>query len=175
MAGVYATAGAAIAFRRIYPINVPDNPGQNRADILHLAALAAIILLTSAITAIAVNYIKAKANGQHLWNAPAQRAFINFAIPMAAGGIFSIILVIQGYFTLIAASTLIFYGLALVNTGNFTFTDIRILGLWQLALGLLAAALPSYGLAIWTIGFGFLHLAYGGILYWKYDRKPGKA
>ena len=175
MAGVYAIAGAAIAFRRIYPTNVPDNPSRNQADILTLAAIAATVLFASAITAIAVNYKKAKANGQNLWNAPAQRAFINFAIPMAAGGIFSIILVIQGYFTLIAASTLIFYGLALVNTGNFTFTDIRILGLWQLALGLLAAALPSYGLAIWTIGFGFLHLAYGGILYWKYDRKPGKA
>lgn len=175
MAGIYALAGAAIAFRRIYSTNGQNSTNPELSDTLPLAAIAVIVLVFSAITAITVNHKKAKQAGHKLWNAPAQRAFINFSIPMAAGGIFSITLFIQGYFSLIAASTLIFYGLALINAGNFTFTDIRILGLWQLALGLLAAAFPQYGLLLWALGFGCLHLAYGGILYWKYDRKPGQS
>lgn len=174
MAGIYALAGTAIAFPMIYSPGGQDNLNPGSPNTLLLAAIATIVLITAAITAIAVNHIKAKKAGHNLWNAPAKRAFINFSIPMAAGGIFSITLFIQGYFSLIAASTLIFYGLALVNAGNFTFADIRILGLWQLALGLLAAILPFYGLLIWATGFGLLHLAYGGILYWKYDRKSGQ-
>lgn len=172
MAGVYAMAGAAVAFRILYSPTVREREIFSVSDTLPFFLLATGIFLASAITALAANYSKAKKAGQPLWNAPARRAFINFSIPMVAGGIFALTLFFQGYYGLIAASTLIFYGLALINTGNFTFGDIRALGIWQLAIGLVAAIFPAYGLFFWALGFGILHLAYGGILYWKYERKP---
>ncbi len=76
----------------------------------------------------------------------------------------------RGFYSLLAASTLIFYGLALVNAGNFTFSDIRVLGVWEVLLGLLAAVFPGKGLLYWALGFGVLHIIYGVVLYRKYER-----
>lgn len=89
---------------------------------------------------------------------------------MLAGGIFILVLYSRGFYSLLAASTLIFYGLALINAGNFTFSDIRVLGVWEVLLGLLAAMFPGKGLLCWALGFGLLHIIYGIVLYWKYER-----
>jgi len=37
-------------------------------------------------------------------------------------------------------------------------------------LGLLALEFFGYGLYFWMLGFGVMHVIYGGIMYWKYDR-----
>ena len=65
---------------------------------------------------------------------------------------------------------LIFYGLALIGASNFTFSDVKYLGLTEVLLGLVAACLPGYGLIFWALGFGVLHIVYGTIMYFKYDR-----
>lgn len=64
--------------------------------------------------------------------------------------------------------TLIFYGLALVNVSKYTLKEIRGLGLIEIFLGLLAFQFLAYGLIIWTIGFGVLHIIYGFIIKMKY-------
>ena len=89
---------------------------------------------------------------------------------MAAGGIFIILLYEAAYIPLIAPSMLLFYGLALLNAGNFTFSDIRQLGMVEIVLGLLATAFPGKGLLFWIIGFGVFHIIYGIIIYVKYER-----
>lgn len=174
MAGIYALIGATIAFDIMHSTAVQKKEIFEVSDALPLVFLAGSVFLAAAVTALAANYRKAKKAGQSLWNAPARRAFTNFSIPMAAGGIFALTLFFHGYYGLIAPSTLIFYGLALINTGNFTLGDIRTLGIWQLTLGLIAAAFPSYGLLFWALGFGILHLVYGAVLYWNYERKPSR-
>lgn len=65
---------------------------------------------------------------------------------------------------------LIFYGLGLINASKYTLTDIRFLGISEIVLGLLAAIWVGYGLLFWVLGFGFLHLVYGFIMFWKYER-----
>ena len=170
MAGVYALTGAAIAFYMINSSAAQEKEVLERYGVIQILFLAGGVFFAAAITAIAANYKKAKKAGQSLWNAPARRAFINFSIPMAAGGIFALTLLFYEHYGLIAPSTLIFYGLALINTGNFTLGDIRTLGIWQLSLGLVAAMLPAYSLLFWALGFGILHLVYGAVLYWKYER-----
>jgi len=42
--------------------------------------------------------------------------------------------------------------------------------LLEMLTGLMAAFLPEKGLLLWAFGFGVLHLVYGVILYWKYER-----
>ena len=172
MAGIYALTGAAIAFDMMNSNALQKKEIFEISETFPLLFLAGGVFLAAAITAVAANYNKAKKAGQSLWNAPARRALINFSIPMASGGIFALTLFLHGHYGLIAPSTLIFYGLALINTGNFTLGDIRTLGIWQLVLGLIAAVFPSYGLLFWALGFGILHLVYGVVLYWKYERKP---
>jgi len=70
---------------------------------------------------------------------------------------------------LIAPLTLLFYGLALLNAGNYTLSEVRYLGYSEVVLGVLAAIFLNYGLYIWIFGFGILHIVYGVIMYRKYD------
>jgi hypothetical protein len=91
-------------------------------------------------------------------------------VPLLTGGIVIALLLYYGDVIFIIPSMLIFYGLSLVSASNFTFTDVKYLGLLEIALGLIAACFPGYGLLFWAIGFGVLHIIYGGMMYLKYDR-----
>jgi hypothetical protein len=71
---------------------------------------------------------------------------------------------------LVSSVMLIFYGLALVNGSKYTLHDIRFLGYMEIALGIVASFYIGYGLVLWTIGFGFLHIVYGAIMWFKYER-----
>jgi hypothetical protein len=64
---------------------------------------------------------------------------------------------------------LIFYGLALINASKYTLNDIRFLGLSEIALGIFGTFYLGYGLDLWTIGFGVLHIIYGAVMYFKYE------
>ena len=64
---------------------------------------------------------------------------------------------------------LIFYGLALLNAGKFTYGEIFYLGILEIITGLIAALLPSQGLIFWIVGFGILHIVYGLVMYRKYE------
>lgn len=174
MAGVYALIGAGIAYRIIYfsPIVRYEALTQSffHPDVLPLFLVAISVFVFAAATAIWLSYRKAKQAGQKLWTRSAIRVLVNFIIPLAAGSVFVLILYGRGYYSLIAASTLVFYGMALLNAGNFTFSDIRLLGISEILVGLLAALFPGKGLYFWAFGFGVLHIVYGIIMYWKYER-----
>jgi hypothetical protein len=60
--------------------------------------------------------------------------------------------------------------LALVNASKYTLTEIRSLGLLEVALGLVAVQFIGYGLLFWAIGFGVLHIVYGIWMYIKHER-----
>lgn len=161
VAGLYALGGAALAWNIL-------RKGDYKP--LHLLLIAITVFLMALFTTLWMSYRKARKEGKKLWNRAAIRLFANFALPMTAGGIFILLLYLRGFYSLIAASTLLFYGMALLNAGNFTFSDIRKLGIAQMALGLLAAALPGQGLLFWALGFGILHIIYGGMMYLKYEK-----
>jgi hypothetical protein len=95
---------------------------------------------------------------------------LNMAVPLLAGGAFIVILFYHGLLFLVIPSMLLFYGVALVSAANFTFTMVKYLGICEIILGLIAACLPGYGLLFWALGFGVLHIIYGSIMYFKYDK-----
>ncbi|MCB0525010.1 MAG: hypothetical protein R3A50_03335 [Saprospiraceae bacterium] len=173
MAGVYAMLGAGIAYYKIYfaPVVLYDQirQGDIKGPFIGLLLLAISVLVLATGTALWFNYRKASKANEKLWSKAAIRLAINFAIPMLAGGIFVMVLFLRGYYSLLAPSTLLFYGLALLNAGNFTFTDIRNLGISEIIIGLLAVIFPGKGLFFWTIGFGVLHIIYGVLMYRKYE------
>lgn len=174
MAGVYALIGAWIGYRIIYfsPKLRYEALTQSllHPDVLPLFLVALIIFVLATVTTLWLSHRKAQRAGQKLWTRSAIRVLINFVIPLAAGGFFVLILYSRGHYSLIAASTLIFYGMALLNAGNFTFSDIRLLGVLEILVGLFAALFPGKGLYFWAFGFGILHIIYGIILYWKYEK-----
>ena len=132
---------------------------------------AALVFIFAVAGGIFFTTRKAKKKGQKIWDKLTQKLLLNLMIPLAAGGVFCLALLKYGLFGLIAPTTLIFYGLALVNGGKYTLNDIHYLGLCEIALGSIALFYIGYGLEFWAIGFGILHIIYGTIMYFKYEKE----
>ncbi len=113
---------------------------------------------------------KSKKQGIPIWGGTSIRLMISVAVPMAAAGIFVYRMIDLGLFGLVAPACLLFYGLALLNAAKYTFREIRFLGLAQIILGLINAWEIGYGLYFWAFGFGILHIVYGIVMWYKYER-----
>ena len=172
LAGVYALIGSAAAYYILeHPYSYQANTFFSLLRVVpQLIGIAVLVLVASVFTGIYLSYRKAKSKGQSVWNKTSKELLFYMAVPLFTGGALMLIFLYQGYFLLIAPASLVFYGLALIGASNFTFTDVKFLGLCEIILGLAAAALPEYGLPLWAIGFGVLHIVYGSVMYLKYDR-----
>ena len=95
---------------------------------------------------------------------------INLLIPLITGGLFILSMLQQNDWHFIAPAFLIFYGLALVNGSRYTVTDIRYLGYLEIIVGLINTQFTGSGLYFWAFGFGILHIIYGFVMWWKYER-----
>jgi hypothetical protein len=71
---------------------------------------------------------------------------------------------------LLAPVSMIFYGLALYNASSYTIADIKYLGLLLITLGLIGAIAVDYGVILWAVGFGLLHMIYCSYIYFRYER-----
>lgn len=170
LAGVYALTGAAVAY---YWIGIGDSlayllDGKSDLPVRDLVIIAVVVLVASLTTGLWISSQKAKRLGVNVWDETGRRMFINLGVPLVTGGIFIILLLLSDHYGLVAASCLIFYGLALVNASPNLVNEIRYLGYCEIFLGLIATAFPRYGLHLWAIGFGVLHILYGSVLFRKY-------
>jgi hypothetical protein len=175
MAGIYALAGAYIAYKVFYfnPDEIANSvlkTGITSPSLLKSIFLALIILILAISTAIFLSYKKANKKGEKLWDPTAKRLLINMAVPLIAGGLLILILISQGLIGLVAPFTLLFYGLALYNASKFTYEEVRSLGLIQIALGLISSYFVGYGLLFWAVGFGVVHIIYGIYMHYRYER-----
>ena len=159
------SAYRAIVSRTIGTETLPDLIRHRLFQIALLTFFAALCL------AFIFTYLRSKKNNIPMWGSTSQRLLINVAVPMAAGGIYLFKQMQFGEYGLIAPGCLIFYGLALVNASKYTLGEIRYLGYCQLLLGIINCWYLGYGLYFWTMGFGILHIVYGIMMWWKYERK----
>lgn len=174
IAGFWALAGAYTAHHVIYSsesvLYTDARSYLLSADLVKLIAIAMITLIGAAATGLLFSARNARRAKSKLWTRAAIKVLVNFCIPALMGGIFIAALIWHGYFSLIGPSCLIFYGLALINAANYTFSDIKRLGIAILITGTVALFLPGWGLELWTFGFGVLHIIYGAIMYFKYEK-----
>lgn len=181
-AGVCALVGACIAHGWIkeyyggYPY-----PGDN--DIRHAAvtdpehflkwrliALAAGVLVAALASSSWFTWRKARRNRLPVWDHASKNLLINMLIPLLAGGLFVLGLLYHLDWDYVAPACLVFYGLALVNASKYTLTDIRYLGMLEILLGCVNMYFLHWGIYFWAAGFGALHIIYGLIMWWKYER-----
>jgi hypothetical protein len=175
-AGIFALIGAwaahhyaGIPFDNQFVYNTMMSPRELDLFLL-LDALIVLVLATG--FGIFFTARKAKLSGLKVWDRTTERLLINLLLPLVAGGIFCLILMLKYHeIGLIAPVTLIFYGLGLINASKYTLNDIRNLGILEIILGLIGTYHIHYGLLIWAIGFGVLHIIYGLAMYFKYERK----
>jgi predicted lysophospholipase L1 biosynthesis ABC-type transport system permease subunit len=173
--GFYALAGAGVAWYLMNQQGVQLEHGLVRGAAgatlsLQLLLLGLVVLLLALFSGIWLTIRKSRKTGQSIWDKTARLLLVSMLIPLGTGGILCMVLMARGFVSVVAPLTLIFYGLALVNGSKYTLSDIHTLGLLEIGLGLLAACFLGYGLFFWALGFGFLHIAYGFLMYRKYDR-----
>ena len=137
--------------------------------ISELILVALVVLVFSLAAAVFFTVRKSKRKELPIWTTSTKLLIINFSIPLVTGGIFCLGLIFHEFYAFLAPSTLIFYGLSLINASKYTYSDIRYLGICEVVLGLLSSFLLGYGLVFWALGFGLLHIIYGLILYKKYQ------
>jgi hypothetical protein len=135
-----------------------------------LFRIAILTFVAAFILAFLFTYLRSKKNHTPIWGSTSKRLMINVAIPMLAGGVYLLKLMENGTFGLIAPGCLIFYGLALINASKFTLNEIKYLGYAQIILGIINLWFIGYGLYFWATGFGLLHIFYGAMMWWKYER-----
>lgn len=193
-AGIFGLIGAALAYlklagefsisslnSRLYSGEVVDVIDINFFNVVRmnlafgptmdLVIIATATLSLALIFATIFTARKAKKDGNNLWSPTAKKLLVNTAIPLVVGGLFCIALLKHGLFGLVAPCTLIFYGLALINGSKYTLPEIRYVGVLNIILGLLNTIYIGQGLFFWALGFGVIHIIYGVVMYFKYERK----
>lgn len=174
MAGIYAIIGAVAAYRAVYyptsPLAYRIESIQEASIVTKLSIIAALVLIASIGTGLWLSHRKARKHNTNLWNTTTKTLMINLAIPLITGGLFILILLSGGHYGIAAPACLIFYGLALINASANLYDEVRYLGYCEIILGLIAAYLAGYGLLFWTLGFGVLHIVYGAVMYYRYDK-----
>jgi hypothetical protein len=178
VAGICALIGAAVAYFLILEsgqvqydeyLRGLGNTSTSSVRLL-LAIDALVVLVVASFGAFYFSILKSKKANQPLWTNSTRRLLGHLLIPLVTGGIFAIILVTRNNIQLVASVTLIFYGLSLVNAGKFTLGEIHYLGLTEIVLGILAGIFVNHGLLFWAIGFGVMHIVYGIVMYFRYER-----
>jgi hypothetical protein len=179
-AGVFALIGAFLAYARMgsYSENYRTMMQMDRDGrvelvnemITYLFCVAAAVLIASLLVGTLLTMRNSRKRGIKIWDSTAKRLLINLAIPLLTGGMFCLVLLYHGDIGLIAPATLIFYGLSLINASKYTLNDIRYLGVCEIILGLISSFYIGYGLIFWAFGFGVLHIVYGSVMYFKYER-----
>lgn len=133
-----------------------------------LVILGCITLIVALLFGCYFTVQKSKKLGLKIWTQTTYKILQQLAIPLVVGGIFVLALLEHSLHGLVAGTTLIFYGLALISVEKYTYSDIKYLGVFEVVLGCISLFWIGKGLLFWTFGFGILHIIYGIILYKKY-------
>ena len=183
LCGIYALIAATLAYYLINRVSVSairfnqwelNVYTENNIDYsildLYLFAIAVLTLLISLATAFLLSSKKAKKSQESIWNPASKNLLLHLFLPLGIGGIFGIICMLQGYFILVPSITIIFYGIALISASKYTYGEVLYLGILESVIGLISLLYIGYGLLFWAVAFGLLHIIYGTILHFKYDR-----
>jgi len=169
LAGSYALIGAWFANQ--YIVEFAQNGRYIHKTMNILWFIAITVALFSILTAYILTSRRAKKNGEKIWDVSTKNLLVAFLTPLITGGIFGLLILNHKYYGLIAPITLIFYGLALINASKYTLGTVKYLGVSEVLVGLFATYYIGYGLQFWALGFGILHIVYGTIMYFQYERK----
>jgi hypothetical protein len=135
-----------------------------------LIGLAIAVLAAALLSSTFFTWRRARRSNLPIWDVSSKKLFFNMMIPLVAGGLFVLGMIYHTDWDYVAPTCLVFYGLALVNASKYTLTDIRYLGFLEIVLGCISMYYLHWGLYFWTAGFGVLHIIYGLIMWWKYER-----
>jgi hypothetical protein len=153
----------------------PDTSGNNVTSMSEfmgnkLFLIAVFTFIAAFALAFMFTYLRSRKKNIPIWGHTSKRLMLNVSLPMIVGGIYLWKMIQAGVFGLIAPGCLIFYGLSLVNASKYTLKEIRYLGIGQVLLGVINLWYIGYGIYFWAAGFGVLHIIYGTVMWWRYEK-----
>ena len=173
MAGIYALAGSFFAYD-VLNFNPQDlyglTPGTTSTQMNQLIVLGGIVLFLAVATALFLSARRAGKKNEKVWNATSRRLLVNISLPLITGGLVMLLFLGNGLWGMLIPFSLIFYGLAIFNAGNFTFRELKFLGIIQVVLGLTSLLFIRHSLLFWAVGFGLMHIIYGAYIYTRYQQ-----
>lgn len=140
---------------------------------IRIAALIALILFTVCLLIVFV-FASVKSKRHNLpfsFDKRMRQMLLDFLIPLIAGGLFSMAMVMQQHYGLTSSIMLMFYGLALINCSHYTYPILRWLGYTELLIGIIDCFTMSHALLFWFLGFSVAHILFGIIYVLMFDRK----
>ena len=169
-AGIYALIGAGYYYfsfdKKI------DNSIQLTTELVYsIAAIILIVSIATTFTTIFFTSKRAKLTDENAWDITAKNLIKSYLTTLSIGGVYIIINLLQENYTHLIALILLFYGLALINASKHTNNIVKPLGIIEVVFGLFCALFPKYSFWGWVFGFGVVHIIYGSIIYFKYDKK----
>jgi hypothetical protein len=123
------------------------------------AACAAVVVELLAMTR------KAHRAGLTLTGANARRFALGMAAPLVAGAAITYELWAVRSFTVMTPAWLLLYGAGVLTGGMFSVPAVRAIGICFMLVGIAAILTPPDWRNVWlAIGFGGLHIAFGGYI-----------
>lgn len=171
LSGWSGIIAGSIALAGSYAANIVLHAASSKQDVIQqLWLIGGLVFIIAFTASFLFTYRASQKRGIPIWGHAAKRLLWNTFLPIMIGGFVILKLVDLEMYSLVAAVSLLFYGLGLVNGSKFTLGEVRFLGYGQLLLGLFDLAVPGYSLWCWAIGFGVLHIIYGILMWLRYDR-----
>lgn len=122
-------------------------------------------LLLAGSVALLLTARKAEQQGKSLWSASGRRLLFAFIPAMLVGGLLTLALFIRQDLTLLPGIWLGLYGAAVTTAGAYSVRIVPVMGGTFMLLGALALLLPLPGDLMLGVGFGGLHIVFGGLLW----------
>jgi hypothetical protein len=113
--------------------------------------------------------LKARGRGERLSRGVGRRFLFGLIPPILAAVALTWALFDQGASAAIPGMWLMLYGIGVVTGGTFSVRPVPIMGLAFMLLGVLALFAPAAGSnALLGVGFGGLHILFGGVIARRY-------
>ena len=170
VSGIGLVAVGALALSAVVlNVRVTGAPWRSAYPFRALTVWAALLVVSAAVTTGSMA-AKSRRTGQLFWSPVLRKALAICAAPMLLGLLISIALLRRGELELLPLIWLGCYGAALTSAGVISVSPVRWMGISFLLLAALAVFAPvAGGLALLALGFGGLHLLFGGYIYWRHD------
>lgn len=164
--GVLAALGVYWTYIFLGKEKVSDMSLFTPGDVKTLAILWLGVFVGAIVIVMFFSWWKARKNNISAWNSLAARMFLSQVPLIVVAAIFTIAMIVKGYYFFIPGTWLGLYGVILYSFSYFTGISHKIEGLLFIALG--SVAVFSSGLVslvLLGVGFGGIHIV-SGLVRW---------
>lgn len=166
-AGVFTLVGAFYLF---FNKGINDYSEISKEFIIDIFTTIILVGILTTITTVFFTRIRTKETKENIWNSSTKNLIKSYSTTFLIGLILIVINIFQENYTQLIALLIIFYGLALMHSSIFTSNILKPLGIIEIIVGITCSLFPKYSFWFWVLGFGIIHLIYGTVIYFKFDK-----